>query len=463
MNNISKYLFRILCLVLVFPSLSLVYADVSLTSDGKVPGGPFTYLQEQIDNIELTPGEQGIPGPQGSIGLTGDTGLKGDKGDTGDQGIQGPIGLTGDTGLKGDKGDTGPQGIQGEVGPQGPQGVAGNDGADGADGATGAEGPPGPAGPGDPPPLNPDIQVFLRIGNVIGDVIGDDLNGYEFDGYFNVLSWNWGVSLPRSPHLGSGGFGIPKVTDMTVELAQSAGSASLIGLLFSGKSAPDAELVVRNGNGVMFIFEMTGVFISSVNLDNADGSSSMIRRVSLNFSQMRINSATVELVWNIATNIGTGPNNFSDLNVNLGGLSMSGPFPDLVFDGMFDVSAWGWGASRVSIVTTQDSIASVSDVSVYGQFSIEAVALIGQLLRGRGEQRVQINVFGGSNTLVPATVIELESFITTSVLMDWSVKTGVFGVTTSFNAQRYTITEQSFDTHGTPNSAPFVAIFTPGA
>lgn len=61
MNNISKYIFGILWLVLVFPSLSLVYADVSLTSDGKVPGGPFTYLQEQIDKLAIAVEEARLP------------------------------------------------------------------------------------------------------------------------------------------------------------------------------------------------------------------------------------------------------------------------------------------------------------------------------------------------------------------------------------------------------------------
>lgn len=66
-------------------------------------------LQQQIDNIELTPGPPGPPGP---------------KGDKGDQGIQG---LQGDPGPKGDTGDTGPKGDTGE---QGPQGIPGQDGAD---------------------------------------------------------------------------------------------------------------------------------------------------------------------------------------------------------------------------------------------------------------------------------------------------------------------------------------------
>ena len=56
------------------------------------------YIDQEIANIELTPGPQGEQGTQGP---------------TGPQGIQGEIG------------PQGPQGIQGEVGPQGPQGESG--------------------------------------------------------------------------------------------------------------------------------------------------------------------------------------------------------------------------------------------------------------------------------------------------------------------------------------------------
>jgi len=54
---------------------SITYADVPLTSDGKVPGQPFDALQTQVDDlqsqintIELTPGPQGEPGVPGADG-----------------------------------------------------------------------------------------------------------------------------------------------------------------------------------------------------------------------------------------------------------------------------------------------------------------------------------------------------------------------------------------------------------
>jgi len=87
---------------------SSAFGDVNLTTDGKVPGKPFEYLQQQIDNIQLTPGPQGPAGPQGiqgEVGPKGDTGAIGPKGDKGDQGSVGPAGL---------QGETGPEGTQGE-------------------------------------------------------------------------------------------------------------------------------------------------------------------------------------------------------------------------------------------------------------------------------------------------------------------------------------------------------------
>lgn len=75
--------------------------------------GP-TFIKEDAQQIE------GTPGPQGP---------KGDKGDTGPQGPQG------EPGPKGDKGDLGEKGEQGEVGPQGPEGQQGPKGDKGDTGA----------------------------------------------------------------------------------------------------------------------------------------------------------------------------------------------------------------------------------------------------------------------------------------------------------------------------------------
>ncbi len=116
-------------------------------------------LEQELANIELTPGPQGDSGPIGPAGPTGPagadgaTGAQGDKGDTGDKGDQGAKGDTGDKGAKGDTGATGPQGPVGAQGPKGDtgdkgdQGLQGLPGADGKDGADGATGPAGPAGP----------------------------------------------------------------------------------------------------------------------------------------------------------------------------------------------------------------------------------------------------------------------------------------------------------------------------
>ena len=85
-------------------------------------------LRQDLEDISLTPGEQGPKGDKGDKGDPGEQGIqgpKGDKGDTGEQGIQGIQGPKGD---KGDKGDTGEQGIQGVQGPKGDKGDKGEDG-----------------------------------------------------------------------------------------------------------------------------------------------------------------------------------------------------------------------------------------------------------------------------------------------------------------------------------------------
>lgn len=119
-------------LLVAFMSLSAV-ADAKDDDSGhkkgkKLPNGKgFQELQEQINNIELTPGpkgdkgDPGADGQDGADGATGATGPAGAKGDKGDKGEQGFLGL------KGDKGDTGTPGADGQDGEsiQGPPGEPG--------------------------------------------------------------------------------------------------------------------------------------------------------------------------------------------------------------------------------------------------------------------------------------------------------------------------------------------------
>ena len=93
-----------------------------LTVNGSVIN---TNLQEQIANIQLT------PGPAGPQGETGPQGTQGTQGSPGEQGSAGPIGPTGLAGIAGPQGSTGEQGAQG---------------AQGAQGSTGAQGSVGPQG-----------------------------------------------------------------------------------------------------------------------------------------------------------------------------------------------------------------------------------------------------------------------------------------------------------------------------
>ena len=107
-------------------------------------------LGQEIADIELTPGPQGLPGADGAKGDKGDPGDTGPAGPAGPQGKTGPAGADGAQGDKGDKGDPGDTGLAGPAGPQGPQGptgATGPQGLQGIQGDTGATGPQGPQGP----------------------------------------------------------------------------------------------------------------------------------------------------------------------------------------------------------------------------------------------------------------------------------------------------------------------------
>ena len=104
-----------------------------------------------INNIELTPGQQGPQGEPGPPGADGEPGPKGDPGKDGEQGPKGDPGPQGSPGKDGADGKQGPKGDPGDPGPQGFSGKDGIDGKQGPKGDPGPEGPPGPRGLPGPP------------------------------------------------------------------------------------------------------------------------------------------------------------------------------------------------------------------------------------------------------------------------------------------------------------------------
>ena len=123
----------ILAVITILISVTVFTSALNgVSASDKPEGQPFdaiwdaiSYLQNQIDNIELIPGPPGPEGPQGPEGPIGPQGEQGPKGEIGPQGEQGPKGDTGDTGSQGI------QGIQGEQGPEGPKGDTGPQGSPG--------------------------------------------------------------------------------------------------------------------------------------------------------------------------------------------------------------------------------------------------------------------------------------------------------------------------------------------
>jgi len=119
------------------PSISIVDGKAE-SNKGKISqieyetNSALSDLQEQIKNIELTPGPQGPKGATGATGATGtDSTVVGPEGSVGPQGTIGPAGPQGEQGLKGDPGPVGSAGSDGSQGPTGPQGDIGPAGPEG--------------------------------------------------------------------------------------------------------------------------------------------------------------------------------------------------------------------------------------------------------------------------------------------------------------------------------------------
>lgn len=95
-------------------------------------------LEQELANIELTPGPPGEPGAPGTDGTNG---LNGEPGPQGEPGTDGTNGTNGIDGVNGTNGANGLDGAPGTNGANGTDGINGTNGTDGLDGA------PGPAGP----------------------------------------------------------------------------------------------------------------------------------------------------------------------------------------------------------------------------------------------------------------------------------------------------------------------------
>ena len=100
-------------------------------------------LQQQINEIQLTPGPIGPIGPIGPTGAPGADGLAGADGKDGVDGLAGADGKDGVDGLAGADGKDGVDGLAGVDGKDGVDGLAGVDGKDGADGLAGVDGKDG--------------------------------------------------------------------------------------------------------------------------------------------------------------------------------------------------------------------------------------------------------------------------------------------------------------------------------
>lgn len=193
------------------------------------------YIDQQISNIELTPGPQGpqgIQGPQGLPGIQGEIGFTGPEGPIGPQGVPGPVGpagltwrgawVSGGSYVEDDavghngaswfcinptSGTTPPNAdttnwallaSQGATGPMGPQGPAGANGLDGAIGPMGPQGPVGPQGPQGEPGVPLVLTEIAALGSSASSapfpVIEADI--------CMVVSQNYGYALPANPIVG---------------------------------------------------------------------------------------------------------------------------------------------------------------------------------------------------------------------------------------------------------------------
>lgn len=130
-------------------------------------------LEQELTNIELTPGPPGEPGTDGSNGTNGLDGAPGPQGDPGTDGTNGTNGIDGVNGTNGTNGSDGAPGSNGTNGTDGIDGTNGTNCTNGLDGDTGPAGPTGAQGDCD----NTNASVFPGAPEVCGYGVDNDCNG----------------------------------------------------------------------------------------------------------------------------------------------------------------------------------------------------------------------------------------------------------------------------------------------
>ncbi len=151
------------------------------------------------------------------------------------------IGAVGPQGPAGPAGPPGPEGPQGLPGPAGPAGPPGPPGPAGPAGPQGPPGPPGGGGSGPEDPVPPEIDIFLRVGDLKGESVDKDHKDWS-----DATRYAHAVRVPAVSGAPGGGSqsGRPQHDDLAVVKVTDRTSDALYAKAVAGEIIPRVDLDV---------------------------------------------------------------------------------------------------------------------------------------------------------------------------------------------------------------------------
>ncbi len=131
-------------------------------------------------------------------------------------------------------------------------------------------------------------DIYLKIDGIDGEA-QDSKHTNEIE----VLSFSWGVSNSGSGAVGTGsGSSRASLSDLSIMKHVDKASPGLFLACCTGKHLPTATLSVRKAGGdapVEYLkYDLTEVYISSVQTSGSDGGGIATESASLNFSKMEV-------------------------------------------------------------------------------------------------------------------------------------------------------------------------------
>lgn len=124
-------------------------------------------------------------------------------------------------------------------------------------------------------------------------------------GSFELVSFSWGASQSGTTHVGGGaGAGKASFQDVGITKYLDELSPFLLQMVATGDHIPRADLRVTTKNGLVVVYELQDVIVTSLSTGGTGAEDMLTENASLNFAKFKYTVGAKQFEWNIAANTG---------------------------------------------------------------------------------------------------------------------------------------------------------------